>query len=117
MNIVFHHKGIDLAEDFKPIAEEKLLKLQRYNLQLSDIKVDILRSDKKNQKNKLHHVELSTWHREIFIHAAAEGVSDLTAFDKAIKNLQLQMSRIHERKLKIQHDPIRGHLPDILPPV
>lgn len=53
MKIVFHHKGIDLAEDFKPIAEEKLLKLQRFNLELSDIKVDILRSDRKNQKKKV----------------------------------------------------------------
>lgn len=116
MKIVFHHKGIDLAEDFKPIAEEKLLKLQRFNLELSDIKVDILRSDRKNQKNKLHQVELSSWHKGIFIHAKAEGSNDLIAFDKAIKNLQLQLSRLHERKQKIQHDPIRGHLPDILPP-
>jgi len=107
MKIAFHHKGISLAEDFKPIAEEKLNKLDRFNLKLSELRVDIKQSERKNQKSKLHHVELSAWHGESFLHAKAEAFNDLAAFDKAIKNFQLQLRKMHERIQKIEHKTIR----------
>ena len=107
MKIIFHHKGITLAEDFKPIVEDKVNKLERFNLKIKEFRVDISHTERKNSKKKIHLVELSTWHREIFLHAKAQAANDLAAFDKAIKNLELQIRRIHDKTQDIDHKTIR----------
>jgi ribosomal subunit interface protein len=107
MEIVIHARNANLAEDFRSIATEKLKSLERFNLKVGSIKVEILHEQNPRFGKSSHEVHLTTSGSGPFMRAEGSGFNDLAAFDKAVTALELQMRKIHEKSKDIGHESVR----------
>jgi ribosomal subunit interface protein len=107
MEIVIHARNANLAEDFRTIALEKLKSLERFNLKVESIKVEIKHEQNPRFGKSSHEVHLTTTGSGPFMRAEGSGFNDLAAFDKAVTALELQMRKAHEKSKDIGHESVR----------
>lgn len=107
MDISIRAHNSALAEDFKEITNEKLLSMDRFNIRIERIVVEVMHESNPKQGKKSHRVNLTTHGAGPFIRAEGVGHNDLVAFDDAISGFELQIRRIHERRKDISHETLR----------
>lgn len=107
MDIVFHSRNGALAEDFRGIVTEKLHSLNRFSIVIEGIKVEVIHEPNPRFGKSSHSVTLTTNGSGPFLRAQAQGFNDLAAFDEAVKNLELQMRKLHERAKEYVHETLR----------
>jgi len=107
MEIIFHTRHAVLAEDFRSIASEKLHSLHRFAVAIDGIKVEIIHEPNPRFGKTSHSVTLSTQGSGPFVRAEGQAFNDLAAFDQAVKGLELQLRKAHERLKDYPHESLR----------
>jgi len=100
MEIHFINHNNILAEDFKPLTEKKIKVLEKYNLFISEIKVEISKIKHPEHKNASHEVKVSCNVDGLYYSATGHDRKDLLAMDKALELLDEQLSNYHKKKSK-----------------
>jgi ribosomal subunit interface protein len=106
MEIVFHHKDISLAEDFKEIAREKLSTLTKFQVPISGFKVEIIHESNPHYGKNSHEVKISTHGSGPFFKGEGSGAKDLLAFDQAFNTMEAQIRKHHEKHGDFSRDKI-----------
>ena len=107
MKILIHARNADLAEDFKIIAKEKLNSMERFNVIIDRVEVEILHEANPHQGKHKHKVVLTSHGSGPLLRAEAAEFNDLAAFDTAIKAFALQIRKIHERTKDYDRNTLR----------
>lgn len=108
MEIIFHTRTAVLAEDFKDIATEKLKSLERFSIPVDGVKVEIKHEQNPHFGKSSHLVTLTSHGSGPFFRAEGQAFNDLAAFDIAVKSLQLQIRKTHERSKDVGHDSLKS---------
>ena len=98
MKIIIHTRHAELASDFKSIAEEKLQSMERFSVTIDRIEVEVLHEANPRQGKNSHRVVITSHGSGPLLRAEASAFNDVAAFDEAIKNIELQIRKIHERE-------------------
>lgn len=107
MNIVIHSRGGELATDFHPIVEEKLETMERFSVEIERIEVEVIHEQNPSQGKHSHKVVIASHGAGPSLRAEATEFNDLAAFDAAIKSIELQIRKIHEKSKDYGRDTIR----------
>jgi ribosomal subunit interface protein len=107
MDISIRSHKAALAEDFREITKEKLLSMERFNVPIQRIVVEVLHENNPKQGKKSHRVNLTSHGAGPFIRAEGIGHNDLAAFDEAISGFELQIRKVHERYKEISRETLR----------
>lgn len=107
MEIVFHTRNAVLAEDFRSIASHKLLTLQRFSIPLDGVKVEIIHENNPRFGKSSHLVTLNSFGSGPFVRGEGQAFNDLAAFDQAVKSIELQLRKVHERTKDFGHESLR----------
>jgi ribosomal subunit interface protein len=107
MEIVIHTRNANLASDFREIAREKLQSLDRFSVKLDGVKVEVKHEQNPRFGKSAHEVILTTSGSGPFIRAEGNAFNDVAAFDEAVKNLELQIRKIHEKSRDFDHETLR----------
>lgn len=107
MEIIFHTRNAVLAEDFRSITSDKLKTLTRFGVVLDGVKVEIIHESNPHFGKSSHFVTLTSNGSGPFIRAQGQAFNDLAAFDQAVKSMELQLRKAHERIKEIAHDSLR----------
>lgn len=97
MEIIIHTRHAELASDFKGIAEEKLRSMERFSITIDRVEIEITHEANPRQGKSSHKVVITSHGSGPLLRAEATGFNDLAAFDDAIKNVELQIRKIHEK--------------------
>lgn len=97
MKIITHTRHAELASDFKSIAEEKLLSMERFSVTIDRVEVEVMHEANPRQGKNSHRVIITSHGSGPLLRAEETGFNDLAAFDGAIKSIELQIRRIHEK--------------------
>ena len=97
MKIIIHTRHAELASDFKSIAEEKLLSMERFSVTIDRVEVEVMHEANPRQGKNSHRVIITSHGAGPLLRAEETGFNDLAAFDGAIKNIELQIRRFHEK--------------------
>jgi len=108
MQILFHTRQANLAEDFKGIATEKLQALGRFNVMLDRVEVEIIHEQNPKQGKNSHKVILTAKGAGPLVRAEASEFNDVAAFDAAVENFELQLRKIHEKSKNHSRDSIKN---------
>ena len=108
MKIVIHARHAELAEDFREIVQEKLTSMERFNVTIDRVEVEILHEQNPRQGNHAHRVILTSHGSGPLMRAEAAEFNDLAAFDAAIKNFELQIRKHHERSKSHNRETLRN---------
>ena len=91
MNIDITGRHFQVTEPLKEYATEKIQKLDKYSLKLESVHVIF-------DVQKFHQIaEIVTLGKNLRFTAKEEGQDMYAAFDKCFGNIQLQLSRQHEK--------------------
>ena len=107
MKIIIHTRHAELATDFKDIAEEKLLSMERFSVTIDRIEVEILHEANPRQGKNSHKVVITSHGSGPLLRAEAASFNDVAAFDDAIKSIELQIRKIHEKSKSKDRDSLR----------
>jgi len=107
MKILIHTRNADLAEDFSAIVEEKLNSMERFNVIIERVEVEVLHEANPRQGKNAHRVILTSHGAGPLVKSEANEFNDLAAFDSAIKAFALQIRKIHERTKDYDRDTLR----------
>ncbi len=107
MKIIIHTRHAELASDFKAIAEEKLQSMQRFSVTIDRVEVEIMHEANPRQGKNSHIVVITSHGSGPLLRAEATGFNDLAAFDGAIKSIELQIRKIHERNKSHDRNTVR----------
>jgi ribosomal subunit interface protein len=107
VDIVIHTRNATLASDFKDIATEKLKSMDRFSVKLDGVKVEVKHEQNPHFGKVSHEVVLTTHGSGPFIRAEGSAFNDVAAFDEAVKNLELQIRKIHEKSKDFGHETVR----------
>lgn len=108
MKIVFHARHAQLATDFREIAEDKLQTMERFNVTIERVEVEILHEVNPRQGKHSHRVVLTSHGAGPLMRAEAAEFNDVAAFDAAIKNFELQIRKHHERSKSHNRETLRN---------
>jgi len=108
MKIVIHARRAELAEDFREIAQEKLMSMERFNVTIDRVEVEILHEQNPRQGKHAHRVILTSHGAGPLMRAEAAEFNDLAAFDEAIKNFELQIRKHHEKSKSHDRETLRN---------
>lgn len=108
MKIIIHTRHAELASDFKEIAEEKLLSMERFSVTIDRIEVEVLHEANPRQGKHSHKVVITSHGSGPLLRAEAASFNDVAAFDEAIKNIELQIRKIHEREKSHDRHSLRN---------
>ena len=97
MKIIIHTRHAELASDFKTIAEEKLLSMERFSVTIDRVEVEVMHEANPRPGKNSHRVIITSHGSGPLLRAEEVGFNDLAAFDGAIKSIELQIRRIHEK--------------------
>jgi ribosomal subunit interface protein len=98
MKIIIHPRHAELASDFSSIAEEKLLSMNRFSVVIDRIEVEVLHEANPRQGKNSHKVIITSHGSGPLLRAEAASFNDVAAFDEAVKSVELQIRKIHERE-------------------
>jgi ribosomal subunit interface protein len=107
VKIIIHTRHAELASDFKSIAEEKLQSMERFSVTIDRIEVEVLHEANPRQGKNSHKVVITSHGSGPLLRAEASAFNDLAAFDEAIKNIELQIRKIHEREKSHDRHTVR----------
>lgn len=107
MKISIHSRHAELATDFQPIAEEKLQSMERFNVTIDRIEVEVTHEQNPRQGKHSHKVAITSHGAGPSLRAEATEFNDLAAFDAAIKSIELQIRKLHEKSKDHGRDTIR----------
>lgn len=107
MQIVFQTRNAHLAEDFKGIAEEKLKSLIRFGVVIDRVEVEVTHEQNPRQGKQSHKVVITTHGAGPLVRSEAMEFNDLAAFDIAVKSVELQLRKIHEKSKDHNRDSIK----------
>ena len=107
MEIIIHTRHAALAEDFSEIVKEKINSLERFSVLIDRIEVEILHEANPRQGKHAHHIIITTHGAGPLMRAEARSFNDLAAFDEAIKSIELQIRKIHEKSKSKDRDSLR----------
>ena len=107
VDIVIHTRNATLASDFREIATEKLQSLDRFSVKLDGVKVEVKHEQNPRFGKVSHEVILTTHGSGPFIRAEGSAFNDVAAFDEAVKNMELQLRKIHEKSKDVGHETLR----------
>lgn len=108
MKIVIHARHAELAEDFREIAQEKLLSMERFSVTIDRVEVEILHEQNPRQGKHAHRVILTSHGSGPLIRAEAAEFNDLAAFDEAVKSFELQIRKHHEKSKSHNRETLRN---------
>lgn len=108
MKIVIHARHAELAEDFRELAEAKLMSMERFSVKIDRVEVEILHEQNPRQGKHSHRVILTSHGSGPLMRAEAAEFNDLAAFDEAIKNFELQIRKHHERSKSHDRETLRN---------
>jgi ribosomal subunit interface protein len=108
MKIVIHARYAELAEDFREIAQEKLISMERFSVTIDRVEVEILHEQNPRQGKRAHRVILTSHGSGPLMRAEAAEFNDLAAFDAAIKNFELQIRKHHEKSKSHNRETLRN---------
>jgi ribosomal subunit interface protein len=108
VKIIIHTRHAELASDFKEIAEEKLLSMERFSVTIDRIEVEVLHEANPRQGKHSHKVVITSHGSGPLFRAEAASFNDVAAFDEAIKNIELQIRKIHEREKSHDRHSLRN---------
>ena len=108
MQIVFHTRQANLADDFKAIAKEKLETLSRFNVNLDRIEVEIIHEQNPKQGKHSHKVILTAKGAGPLVRSEASEFNDVAAFDAAVNSFEQQLRKIHEKSKEHSRDSIKN---------
>lgn len=108
MKIVIHARHAELAEDFREIAQEKLMSMERFSVIIDRVEVEILHEQNPRQGKHAHRVVLTSHGSGPLMRAEAAEFNDLAAFDEAIKSFELQIRKHHERSKSHNRETLRN---------
>lgn len=97
VNIIIHTRNADLASDFKTIAEEKVRSMERFSVAIDRIEVEVMHEANPRLGKHSHKVVITSHGSGPSLRAEAAEFNDVAAFDVAIKNIELQIRKIHEK--------------------
>jgi ribosomal subunit interface protein len=98
MKIIIHPRHAELASDFSSIVEEKLLSMNRFSVVIDRIEVEVLHEANPRQGKHSHKVVITSHGSGPLLRAEAASFNDVAAFDEAVKSIELQIRKIHERE-------------------
>lgn len=107
MKITVHTRHADLATDFKEIVEEKLLSMERFSVLIERVEVEVTHEANPRQGKHSHRVGITSHGAGPALRAEATEFNDLAAFDVAIKSIELQIRKIHEKSKSFNRETIR----------
>jgi ribosomal subunit interface protein len=107
MEITIQARHAELASDFHPIAEEKLSSMERFNVQIDRIEVEVIHEQNPRQGKHSHKVVIASHGSGPALRAEATEFNDVAAFDVAIKSIELQIRKIHEKNKEHKRESIR----------
>lgn len=107
MKINIHTRHADLASDFKGIAEEKLQSMERFNVLIERVDVEVTHEANPHQGKHSHRVVIASHGAGPSLRAEATEFNDVAAFDVAIKSIELQIRKIHEKNKDYDRQTIR----------
>jgi ribosomal subunit interface protein len=107
MKINIHTRHADLASDFKEIAEEKLQSMERFNVLIERVDVEVTHEANPHQGKHSHRVVIASHGAGPSLRAEATEFNDVAAFDVAIKSIELQIRKIHEKNKDYDRKTIR----------
>lgn len=113
MKIIIHTRHAELASDFKEIAEEKLKSMERFSVAIDRIEVEVTHEANPRQGKNSHRVVITSHGSGPLLRAEETGFNDVAAFDEAIKNIELQIRRIHEKEKSHDRHTVRTMKSDI----
>ena len=113
MKIVIHARHAELAGDFRQIAEEKLLSMERFSVVIDRVEVEILHEQNPRQGKHSHRVILTSHGSGPLMRAEAAEFNDVAAFDAAVKNFELQIRKHHEKSKSHSRETLRNKPVDI----
>ena len=98
MKIIIHPRHAELASDFSSIVEEKLPSMNRFSVVIDRIEVEVLHEANPRQGKHSHKVVITSHGSGPLLRAEAASFNDVAAFDEAVKSIELQIRKIHERE-------------------
>jgi ribosomal subunit interface protein len=107
MEITIQSRHAVLASDFQPIVEEKLQSMERFNVRIDRIEVEVIHEQNPRQGKHSHKVVIASHGSGPALRAEATEFNDVAAFDVAIKNIELQIRKIHEKSKDHGRETIR----------
>ena len=107
MKITIHARGVALAEDFNEIVLERLERLERFNILIDRIEVEIIHETNPRHGKSSHHVSITSHGAGPLLRADARAFNDLAAFDEAAETIEFQLRKKHERAKEINRDTLR----------
>jgi ribosomal subunit interface protein len=113
VKIIIHTRHAELATDFKEIAEEKLHSMERFSVVIDRVEVEITHEANPRQGKHSHKVVITSHGSGPLLRAEATGFNDLAAFDDAIKSIELQIRKIHEKDKSHDRQSLRTMKVDI----
>ena len=113
MKIIIQTRHAELASDFREIADEKLKSMERFSVVIDRIEVEVTHEANPRQGKNSHKVVITSHGSGPLLRAEEVGFNDLAAFDAAIKNIELQIRRIHEKEKSHDRQTLRTMKADV----
>ena len=113
MKIIIHTRHAELASDFRTIAEEKLHSMERFSVAIDRVEVEVTHEANPRQGKHSHKVVITSHGSGPLLRAEATGFNDLAAFDDAVKSIELQIRKIHEKDKSHDRHTLRTMKVDI----
>jgi ribosomal subunit interface protein len=107
MKIIIQTRHAELASDFKEIVEEKLASMERFNIVIDRIEVEVMHEANPRMGKHSHKVVVASHGSGPALRAEATEFNDLAAFDVAIKSIELQIRKLHEKEKSHDRSSIR----------
>lgn len=107
MKITIQTRHAELAADFKEIVEEKLKSMERFNVLIERLEVEVTHEANPRLGKHSHKVVLTSHGAGPALRAEATEFNDLAAFDVAIKSIELQIRKVHEKSKSFNRETIR----------
>lgn len=103
INVVIHGRHAVLSKRFKEHVLTKLMRVDRFALDLARIDVELTHEANPRQSERAFEIELTSDGFGPFIRAKANAADKYTAFDLAQERFEEQLRRMHERAKSIEH--------------
>ena len=108
MEIIVHTRNANLASDFKSIVTDKLKTLDRFNIKIDSIKVEVSHEQNPRFGKSSHEVILTTHGAGPFMRSEASSFNDVAAFDDAVNSFEQQLRKIHEKSKEHSRESIKN---------
>jgi ribosomal subunit interface protein len=108
MKIQIHTRNANLADDFKDIVEEKLNSLERFSVIIDRVEVEVLHETNPSQGKHSHRVIVTSHGTGPLLRAEGNEFNDVAAFDAAIKSIEMQIRKIHEKSKDYDRESIKN---------